>query len=106
MLARYLHRRPSLSSALARFLRPPPRQRPLRRRPRLEALEDRMEPAVITVTTVADNSTVDGLVSLREAIVAANTDTGTALGTSRFLSETQDVPNAPPGATTPTRPGS
>jgi CSLREA domain-containing protein len=31
--------------------------------------------ATITVTTLADNTTVDGLVTLREAIIAANTDT-------------------------------
>ena len=30
--------------------------------------------ATITVTSMADNSTVDGLVTLREAITAANTD--------------------------------
>ena len=32
---------------------------------------------VITVTSLADNTTVDGLVTLREAIEAANTDTTT-----------------------------
>src|SRR5919198_54629 len=31
--------------------------------------------ATITVTSVADNTTVDGQVTLREAIIAANTDT-------------------------------
>src|SRR5262245_12949288 len=41
----------------------------------VEALEDRTVPAVITVTTLADNVTVDGQVTLREAVNAANTDT-------------------------------
>jgi hypothetical protein len=48
--------------------------RPSRKRPRLEPLEDRSVPAVITVTTLADNLFADGRVSLREAIRAANTD--------------------------------
>src|SRR5438445_10271347 len=47
--------------------------RPRRPRPRLEQLEDRMAPAVITVTTVQDDITPnDGTVSLREAITAIN----------------------------------
>ena len=41
----------------------------------LERLEERIVPAVITVTSAADNMTVDGQVTLREAIEAANTDT-------------------------------
>src|SRR5262245_54453154 len=41
-------------------------------RPRVVRLEDRIAPAIITVTTVADNTTVDGKVSLREALTSAN----------------------------------
>jgi CSLREA domain-containing protein len=50
---------------------------------RLEGLEGRAVPAVITVTSLADNTTIDGQVTLREAIQAANTDTsvdGSAAG--------------------------
>ena len=43
-------------------------------RPRLplrpELLEDRTTPAVITVTSLADNTMTDGLVTLREAVLA------------------------------------
>jgi parallel beta-helix repeat protein len=41
-------------------------------RPRLARLECRLAPATITVTTVADNTTVDGKVSLREALTSSN----------------------------------
>ena len=40
----------------------------------VEKLEDRTVPALITVTSVADNTAGDGQVTLREAIQAANTD--------------------------------
>src|SRR5262245_48171322 len=40
----------------------------------LELLEDRLAPAIITVTTLTDSTAVNGLVSLREAIQAAETD--------------------------------
>src|SRR5262245_17296692 len=43
-----------------------------RYRPLLEPLEDRWVPAAILVTTTADNATVDGSVSLREAILSIN----------------------------------
>src|SRR5262249_35702142 len=43
-------------------------------RPRLEALEDRAVPAMITVTSLLDNTTGDGQVTLREALQAAETD--------------------------------
>src|SRR5262245_24757394 len=56
-----------------------PRPGTARPRPRvrlsLEALEGRLAPAVITVTSLADNTLADGQVSLREAVQAANTDT-------------------------------
>ena len=40
----------------------------------LERLEERILPAIITVTSAADNLVVDGQVTLREAIQAANTN--------------------------------
>src|SRR5262245_32343834 len=40
----------------------------------VEALEDRVVPAVITVTSLVDDLSADGQVTLREAILAANTD--------------------------------
>jgi titin len=39
---------------------------------RLEPLEDRVTPAVITVNTTADTIAIDGLASLREAITSVN----------------------------------
>ena len=45
-----------------------------RRRLAAEPLEDRRMLAVITVDSLLDNTTDDGLVTLREAIIAANTD--------------------------------
>src|SRR5262249_33861983 len=50
---------------------------------RLEALEDPAVPGMITVTSLLDNTTVDGKVTLREALQAAETDTsvdGSAAG--------------------------
>ncbi|MFO0825891.1 MAG: choice-of-anchor Q domain-containing protein [Gemmataceae bacterium] len=46
-----------------------------RRKLELTPLEDRTVPATITVTSLADNVTVDGQVTLREAIKAAETNT-------------------------------
>ena len=40
----------------------------------IERLEERIVPAIITVTSAADNLVVDGQVTLREAIQAANTN--------------------------------
>jgi CSLREA domain-containing protein len=60
------------------------KRRKLRRRPSnwqplstisAECLEERILLSTITVTTLADNLTTDGQVTLREAIQAANTDT-------------------------------
>src|SRR5262249_51788819 len=51
-------------------------QSALRARPRLEQLEDRVTPAIFHVTTTADEVTPGGGVSLREAIIAANTNPG------------------------------
>ena len=46
----------------------------LNRRLRVELLEDRRLLAVITVDSLFDNTTNDGLITLREAIIAANAD--------------------------------
>src|SRR5436305_1308137 len=60
----------------ARLFSSPSRRRPTRPRRsplRLEMLETRLAPAVITVTTAGDDQTPnDGTVSLREAILAIN----------------------------------
>ncbi len=45
------------------------------RRLRVEQLEDRRMMAVLTVNSAADNTLADGLITLREAILAANNDT-------------------------------
>jgi CSLREA domain-containing protein len=57
-----------------------PRKLPIRNRyrPRLELLEDRLAPATITVTTTADEASIDSQVSLREAINSINTGADTA----------------------------
>ena len=53
----------------------------LRHRLRVESLEDRSVPAVLVVNSLADNLTGgDGLVTLREAIAAAESDATTDLG--------------------------
>lgn len=51
------------------------RKRQLLPRPVVEQLETRILPATIVVTSVADTSADDGEVTLREAILAAETDT-------------------------------
>jgi CSLREA domain-containing protein len=72
MLMRWLEkwtaRRPGpLKSAQAR------RRRTARRRPGLEALEDRAVPAVLTVNSPADDvDDLDGSLTLREAVQLAN----------------------------------
>src|SRR5438105_4917938 len=78
-----------------RLLRPfrqaPTKQPDRKTRPTFDLLEDRQVPTVYTVNTVADTEAVDGKVSLREAIVAANTGAadneaaaGTATNTIQF----------------------
>src|SRR5438309_37657 len=59
-----------LSPRLVRKARPVGGGLPRWFRPALERLEDRLAPAVITVTTAADALAVDGSVSLREAILS------------------------------------
>src|SRR5262245_51604899 len=60
-----------------RWLRYPSRStrtRPRSFRPAVERLEDRLTPAVITVTDVGDAIATDGFVTLREALTAASTN--------------------------------
>src|SRR5438067_5778339 len=56
------------SGAPRRGQRPPGRRGVLR----LEALEDRLAPAVLTVNTLADQTTADNVLSLREAVGVVN----------------------------------
>ena len=59
------------------------------RRLRIEPLEDRRMLATLIVNSAQDNVTSgDGLVTLREAIIAANNDTVTDLGLSGFGADT------------------
>jgi CSLREA domain-containing protein len=73
-------------------------------RPRLEGLEDRLVPATIRVTTIADVvNPKDGKVSLREAITAANRTTAPDMiilpaGVYR-IAILPDVANPDPNAT-------
>src|SRR4051812_3895417 len=62
-------------------------QRPPGRRclPRLEALEDRLVPAVLTVNTLADQATADNALSLREAVAAVNSGSTSALNTAEQM---------------------
>src|SRR5262245_43042485 len=63
----------------ARTNNQPRRNDPLR--PSLEVLEDRQTPAVLTVNSLLDNAIAgDNLVTLREALLAANSDGATDLG--------------------------
>jgi CSLREA domain-containing protein len=57
-----------------RSSKPQPRRQglPWRFRPRLETLEDRLAPAIITVTTASDTLVGNGQASLREAILSIN----------------------------------
>src|SRR5262245_40352376 len=59
---------------LARPVRSASSSRPHKYRPAVEGLEERAVPAVITVTTDNDDVAPDGVVSLREAIESANTN--------------------------------
>src|SRR5262249_3321787 len=70
---------PSVRRSLTNRSRPQsPRARPRRFRPLLEALEDRLSPAVFTVITAADDGNNTTLIpgSLREAIIKANANPG------------------------------
>ncbi len=65
------------SRTIAHLRRPPAQHRftvPDRRTLTFEPLEDRRMLAVITVDSLADNTNADGLITLREAILAANND--------------------------------
>src|SRR5437016_2816493 len=68
-------------SRRARSNRATSSQRIYRRKPLFELLEDRRMLTTLTVNSALDNVTPnDGFVTLREAIIAANTDTATDLG--------------------------
>src|SRR5262245_54281822 len=72
---------PVWRSCLKRMFRVPSSRRPQPRRTRLraEALEARLAPAVYNVTTTADVVNAnDGVLSLREAVLAANASAGVA----------------------------
>ncbi|MEX0613529.1 MAG: hypothetical protein WD229_15535, partial [Pirellulales bacterium] len=73
---------------------------PLQRRLRFEPLEDRRLLAVLTVNSSLDNlSGGDGVVTLREAIIAANTDATTDLGHTGSGADTITFDAALSGAT-------
>ncbi len=73
--ARQTRNRRGRSSQRSPAKRPPPT------RLLVEPLEDRTVPSILFVNSAADDTTPgDGLVTLREAIEAANTDTTTDLG--------------------------
>ena len=72
--ARGLFIRTPQASALSNARRPNAHACGLRLNETVESLEERALLSSITVTSLADNTTVDGQVTLREAIQAANTD--------------------------------
>src|SRR5579862_2354739 len=51
-------------------------------RPILEALEERLAPAVLTVNSTADNTTSDSALTLREAVAVVNGTLGRSLSTT------------------------
>src|SRR5207249_1506686 len=61
--------------------------------PRLEALEDRLAPATLTVNSAADNTTADGVLTLREAVLLVNNggDATAALSRSLMAGEAAQV---------------
>jgi predicted outer membrane repeat protein len=66
-------------------------------RPSLEVLEDRLSPALLTVTTTSDDPQHNGL-SLRDAVYQASTDVATNVSdTSNF-----NIPNSDPGCNSTT----
>jgi predicted outer membrane repeat protein len=74
----------AFSSSLRRLTRGPGGGRPtrVRFRPRLEVLEGRLAPAVLTVNTAADETAADNALSLREAINAVNAQSEAGLSTA------------------------
>src|SRR5262245_11770295 len=73
-----------------------PRGPSARSRPGLEVLEDRITPAMLTVTTAADNTFADALLSLREAIALVNAggDASAGLGRNLTAAEAAQVSGA------------
>jgi hypothetical protein len=65
-------RRSWIRNLFARRVTRPIRKKPPRARPTLEALEDRLPPATLTVNTLLDETTADSTLSLREAINVVN----------------------------------
>src|SRR5262245_27804717 len=66
-----LYRRPLAKGRFSMSFVPSPRTR--NKRPRLEALEDRLAPAaVITVNAVLDSNARDSVLTLREALLVNN----------------------------------
>src|SRR5215470_10792583 len=51
---------------------------------RLEALEDRLAPAVLTVNTLADETTADNSLSLREAVRVVNSGSTSGLSSAEL----------------------
>src|SRR6516162_9402247 len=67
--------------------RKPKRKAPTRPRffvPRLELLESRLAPAVLTVNTALDETTPDNLLSLREAVNVVNTQSTAGLSAAEL----------------------
>ena len=71
---------------------------------RLEALEERSVPATLLVNTVADNTTADGFLTLREAVqlVNAGGNAQTALGRTLTAQETAQITTPPAWGTNDT----
>src|SRR5262249_47427539 len=60
--------------------------------PRLEALEDRTAPAVLTVNSALDNTTADGALTLREALRAVNAGSTAGLSAQEIAQVDQAQP--------------
>jgi predicted outer membrane repeat protein len=67
------------------------RRHQARCRPRLEALEDRLAPAVLTVNTLDDAIVPDGVLSLREAIAVVNSGSTAGLSAAEVAQVDQST---------------
>jgi hypothetical protein len=74
---------------------------PARHQPRLEALEDRLAPATLTVNTVADNTGADASLTLREAIALVSNagNAPAALGRALTTGESAQINTTQPFGT-------
>jgi hypothetical protein len=70
----------------------PPLTARRRTRPRLDALEDRTLPAVLTVNSLLDNTTASDVLTLREAIQAVNAGSTAGLSTEQLAQIDQPQP--------------